>query len=64
MDIHGSNFTYTYAVEGDCIQIWFGDIGSDNFFEGRFSHDGLSYSGEWQWPGGGYSATMTRTATS
>jgi hypothetical protein len=60
MDVHGSNFTYTWAIEGDTIRIWFGDKGSDNYFEGRFSPDGRSYSGHWQWPGGGYPATMTR----
>ncbi len=62
MDIHGANFTYTWAVDGDAIRTWFGDKGSDNFFEGRFSDGGRSYSGNWQWPGGGYAATMTRTA--
>lgn len=62
MDIHGATFTYTWAVDGDAIRIWFGDQGSDNFFEGRFCEDGRSYSGSWQWPGGGYTATMTRTA--
>ncbi len=61
MDTNGSNFTYTWAVDGDTINIWFGDKGSDNYFEGRFSEDGRSYSGKWTWPGGGYSATMTRT---
>lgn len=60
MDVHGSNFTYTWMVDGDIVRIWFGDKGSDNFFEGRFSSDRSSYSGEWKWPGGGYSATMTR----
>lgn len=31
-----------------------------NFFEGRFSEDGNSYTGAWPWPGGGYTATLTR----
>lgn len=61
MDVHGSNFTYTWAIDGDRIRIWFGDEGSDNFFEGHFSDDGTVYSGQWQWPGGGYTATITRT---
>jgi hypothetical protein len=60
LDTQGSNFTYTWAIEGDTIRIWFGAKGSDNFFEGRFSEDGESYSGRWQWPGGGYPATLTR----
>ncbi|MGA3219456.1 MAG: hypothetical protein ABSE77_10355 [Acidimicrobiales bacterium] len=63
LDIHGANFTYTYEMEGDTIRIWFGERGSDNAFVGRFADDGMSYSGEWKWPGGGYSATMTRTSS-
>jgi hypothetical protein len=61
LDVNGSNFTYTWEIQGDTIRIWFGDKTSDNFFEGRFSEDGHSYSGNWQWPGGGYDATMTRS---
>lgn len=64
MDVHGSNFTYTWTVEGDRILIWFGGKDSDNCFEGRFSEDDRSYSGEWRWPGGGYTATMTRVVRS
>jgi hypothetical protein len=60
MDIHGANFTYTWEIQHDTIRIWFGDKDSDNFFEGHFAEDGDSYSGEWQWPGGGYAATLTR----
>jgi hypothetical protein len=60
MDVHGSNFTYTWEIKGETIRIWFGDKGSNNFFKGRFNRDGTSYSGDWQWPGGAYSVTMTR----
>ena len=60
LDIHGSNFTYTWEVEGSAVRIWFGDKGSDNFFEGRFTEDGMSYSGRWQWPGGGYDVSLAR----
>jgi hypothetical protein len=60
MDVNGSNFTYTWAVEGDTIRIWFGDRDSNNSFVGTFNKDGSSYSGAWKWPGGGYSATMRR----
>ena len=60
MDIHGANFTYTWEVEGDTLRIWFGGKDSDNAFVGHFAQDGTSYSGEWKWPGGGYSATMAR----
>jgi hypothetical protein len=60
MDNHGSNFTYTWELEGDTLRVWFGERGSDNSFEGRFAEDGDSYSGAWRWPGGGYQATLTR----
>jgi hypothetical protein len=45
MDTRGSNFAYTWEVDGDTIRIWFGDKGSNNFFQGRFSEGGNSYSG-------------------
>ena len=60
MDVHGANFTYTWELDGDTLRMWFGDKGSDNSFEGRFTEDGNSYTGAWQWPGGGYTATLTR----
>jgi hypothetical protein len=60
MDTRGSNLTYTWELQGDILRTWFGDKDSNNFFEGKFSRDGNSYSGKWQWPGGGYEATMTR----
>jgi hypothetical protein len=60
MEIHGANFTYTWELEGETIRIWFGEKGSENFFEGRFSEDGDSYAGDWRWPGGGYAATRRR----
>jgi hypothetical protein len=34
MDTRGSNFAYTWEVDGDTIRIWFGDKGSNNFFQG------------------------------
>lgn len=61
-DARGSNSIYTWEVEGDTLRIWSGEKGSDNRFEGHFSPDGRSYSGGWQWPGGGYSVTATRVA--
>lgn len=64
MDIHGANFTYTWEIDGDTLRIWFGGTDSDNFFVGCFAPDGTSYSGEWQWPGGGYSSTIIRRSSS
>lgn len=65
MQTDGSNFTYTYEIEGDDFWIWFGDKGSDNFSKATFNADNNSYSGRWQWPleggkTGGYSYTATR----
>ena len=60
MDIHGANFTYTWEVDEEAVRTWFGERDSTNFFVGHFSEDGASYSGAWKWPGGGYSATMSR----
>jgi hypothetical protein len=65
MDNGGSNFTYTWDIQGDALTIWFGDKGSDNFFKAKFSEDGNSYTGRWQWPAGegatgGYELTSTR----
>ncbi len=65
MGIDGSNFTYTWQIEGDTLTIWFGDNGSDNFFRGTFSKDGNTITGRWQWPDGegkvgGYQAILTR----
>ncbi len=50
MDVHGSNFTYTWAIDGDRIRTRFGNEGSENIFEGHFSDDGRAHSGQWQWP--------------
>jgi hypothetical protein len=53
MDTRGSNFSYTWAIDGDTIHIWFGDRDSNNFFQARFREDGASSSGNWQWSVGG-----------
>ena len=65
MDIRGSNFTYTWDIEGDTLWYWFGDKGSQTFSRGTFSADGNTVTGRWQWPKadgktGGYKYTMTR----
>lgn len=59
-DNAGHVFTYCWDVDGDDITIWFGKKDSNNRFTGRFNEDGNSYSGAWEWPGGGYQATLTR----
>ena len=58
----GLTLDYTYELVDDTLRIWFGDKTSDYFFVGRFNSDRNSFSGGWQWPGGGYSVTGTRVA--
>jgi hypothetical protein len=65
MDNHGSNFTYTWDLVGNALNIWFGDKDSDNFCIATFSSDGNSCHSYWQWPEGdgqigGYEAELTR----
>ena len=58
----GEILEYTYRLEDDLLSIWFGGTDSPARFDGRFSADGTTNSGAWQWPGGGYASTMTRAA--
>lgn len=59
-DNGGHVFTYDWEINDTKITIWFGRKGSNNRFKGKFSEDGNSYKGAWEWPGGGYEATLTR----
>jgi hypothetical protein len=56
----GETFDYVYELEGDTLTIWGGAKGSPAYFRGTFSADGNTLAGEWVYPGGGYSSTMTR----
>ncbi|MEV4580387.1 hypothetical protein AB0K16_44850 [Nonomuraea jabiensis] len=65
MDNRGSNFAYTWELDGDTLTVWFGDKGSDTYLKTTFSGDGDTATGGWRWPTGdggtgGYEATMTR----
>ena len=65
MDIDGSNFSYTYEIEGDKFWYWFGDKGSGIYSESTFSEDKKYYSGKWRWPNpdgttGGFSFEATK----
>ena len=51
---------YTWEVDEQSFKNWFGDIGADNHYEGSFSEDRNTLIGQWEWPGGGYEATMIR----
>jgi hypothetical protein len=58
--LDGMTWNYVYELEGDTLRIWAGEKGSPAQFNGKFSADGSSYSGEWVFPGGGYKATATK----
>jgi hypothetical protein len=49
MGTDGSNFTYTYDIEGDTFWYYFGDKNSESFSRATFSKDGNSFAGRWQW---------------
>jgi hypothetical protein len=56
----GDTLDYVYELEGDNLTIWAGEKGSPAYAKGKFSEDGNKGTGEWVYPGGGYSFTMTR----
>lgn len=52
---------YTWQINGDTLTIWFGDPTLPARYIGTFSGDGATNEGGWEWPGGGYRSTMTRS---
>lgn len=56
----GNPLEYVYEVGDDTLTIWGGYVGSSAVFKGKFSQDGNTIRGRWEWPGGGYTATLTR----
>ena len=56
----GDPIEYTWEVDAHTFTNWFGDVGADNRYKGTFSEDRNTLIGQWEWPGGGYEATMTR----
>ncbi|MER5550776.1 hypothetical protein ABT001_03660 [Streptomyces sp. NPDC002793] len=60
-DSTGNTFDYVYELTGDTLVIWAGSKGSPAYFEGTFSDDDATMTGDWVYPGGGgYASTMTR----
>ncbi|MDX2077646.1 MAG: DUF1579 family protein [bacterium] len=53
-------FKYVWEIEGDTLTIWGGEKGSPARYIGKFSDDGNTNTGGWEWPGGGYESSMTR----
>lgn len=56
----GVALEYAWEVGDDTLTIWGGFVGSPASFKGEFSDDRNTVTGRWEWPGGGYEATMTR----
>jgi hypothetical protein len=56
----GVALEYVWEVGDDTLTIWGGFVGSPASFKGKFSDDHNTVAGRWEWPGGGYEATMTR----
>ena len=59
-DNMGNTFDYVYELDGDTLTIWGGERGSPAHYKGKFSDDGNTLIGAWEWPGGGYGSTATR----
>lgn len=60
-DNNGTYFEYVYEIGDDTMTIWGGYIGSPAVYRGKDSADGSSHTGAWEYPGGGYDSTMTKT---
>jgi hypothetical protein len=60
-DTRGNTFDYVYELEGDVLTIWAGVKDSPAYYQGKFSADGNTVVGAWQYPGGGgYESNMAR----
>ena len=53
--LDGLTLDYVYDMTENVLTIWFGSRESNNFMKSTYSLDGNTFSGSWQWPGGGYS---------
>jgi hypothetical protein len=63
-DSSGNTLDYVYELDGDTLTIWAGEKGSPAYYQGAFSSDGNTMTGEWVYPGGGgYQSTSTRIAS-
>ena len=56
----GVALEYVWEVRDEILTIWGGFVDSSTSFQGTFSDDRDAVAGRWEWPGGGYEATMTR----
>ena len=53
--LDGLVLDYVYDMTENVLTIWFGSCESNNYMKTTYRPDGNSFSGSWQWPGGGYS---------
>jgi hypothetical protein len=56
----GNSLDYTHEVDDETVTSWYGEKGSPTFMKARWSPDGNTLTGEWEWPGGGYAFVLTR----
>lgn len=47
----GETLDYTHEVDDETVTSWFGPNGSPAVFRGRWSDDGNTLAGAWEWPG-------------
>ena len=59
----GDTLSYTHEVDDKGVTSWFGAKGSPTVFRARWIDDN-TLTGAWEWPGGGYKLTLTRTRKS
>ncbi|HZS09058.1 MAG TPA: hypothetical protein VFD58_29765 [Blastocatellia bacterium] len=58
--LDGLTLDYVYEPDGDTLTIRGGEKGSPARYVAKFSDDGCTLTGAWEWPGGGYKTTTTR----
>lgn len=54
---------YIWQIDGDALTIWHGFRDSPAKFTGTIDRHAAVISGAWEWPGGGYEVTATRTTS-
>jgi uncharacterized protein DUF1579 len=59
-DNRGSAASYTWEIRDDTLKVWFGEVGAQAAFRGKFSNNHNTITGRFEWPGGGFTSTMTR----
>jgi len=55
----GDTLSYTHEVDDKGVTSWFGPKGSPTVFKAKWI-DANTLTGSWEWPGGGYTLTLSR----